>query len=143
MQAAIVVFSAGLVAKPASYETVSAASGALPLSMLTRGSTFKRRCGAWISVNDVKSGESVLVVTGGKLDARAWLITTGTPISPLPVLTQPQACPRAWGFLQIGLRLLHYVIAATSHQGIPQNTRCGANVDGRPKITMAERARTR
>jgi hypothetical protein len=41
--------------------------------------------------------ESVLVVTVGILDATAWLMVTGTPISPMPVLTQPQACPPRLG----------------------------------------------
>ena len=57
--------------------------------------------------------ESVLVVTVGILGATAWLMATGTPISPMPVLTQPQAWPpRAWGFLQISLSLLHPATSA-------------------------------
>ncbi len=93
--------------------TVLAASTALPLRMLgQRGSTFKRRRGAWYA-----KLESVLAVTGGELYAMAWFMVTGTPISPMPVLTQPQACPRAWGFLQIKLEFAApgYVIAA-QHQ---------------------------
>jgi predicted ATPase len=35
----------------------------------------------------------VLVVTVGILDARARFMAAGTVISPMPVLTQPQACP--------------------------------------------------
>jgi hypothetical protein len=49
--------------------------------------------------------ESVLVVTVGTLDATAWLTATGTPDSPMPVLTQPQACPPRLGLFANQLEL--------------------------------------
>lgn len=55
--------------------------------MLDKAGTFKRLA----QITNTHKRESVLVVTVGTLDATAWLMVTGTPDSPMPVLTQPQA----------------------------------------------------
>jgi hypothetical protein len=83
--------------------TVLAASTALPLRMLgQRGSTFKRRRGARCA-----KLESVLVVTGGELDAMAWLMATGTRHLPHARSDPAPSVPPRLGLFAISLSLLH------------------------------------
>ena len=97
MQAATVVWK-----NPPHEERTSCVQGAAYENAEARGGTFKRRRGARYA-----KLESVLVVTGGELDAMAWLMATGTPHLPHARSDPAPSVPPRLGLFAISLSLLH------------------------------------